>query len=122
MNEKVSFKQQISLTRFLLVNISWAAFKPMNSPIPSNPPPDAPGQNKEFTIIVNARPKTVTEKRLTFDQIVALAFGTPNYDCSVYTITYQKGEDKKPKGSLVPGESVNLKEGMIFDVIRTDKS
>lgn len=84
----------------------------------------APSEEKEkdVTIIVNARPKIVSTKVLSFDQVVELAFGTPNYESSVYTITYQKGEDKKPKGSLVRGETVNVKEGMIFDVIRTDKS
>jgi hypothetical protein len=83
---------------------------------------DAPGQNKEFTIIVNARQKLWNKKEITFDEVVNLAFGTPNYDTSVFTVTYQKGEDKKPKGSLTRGESVHVKDGMIFDVIRTDKS
>jgi hypothetical protein len=83
---------------------------------------DPPGQNKEFTIIVNARQKPWNKKEISFDELVNLAFGTPNYDNSVYTVTYQKGEDKKPKGSLTRGDSVHVKDGMIFDVIRTDKS
>ena len=80
------------------------------------------GHDKEATIFVNGRQKTVTQKELTFDEVVTLAFGPPNYDTSVYTVTYRKGEDKKPKGSLVRGESVKVKDGMFFDVIRTDKS
>ena len=91
--------------------------KPEDRP-PSNPP----GQEKDFTIIVNAREKTVTQRELTFDEIVILAFGPPNSDASAYTITYQKGPDKKEKGTLVQGESVKLKDGMIFNVTRTDKS
>lgn len=83
---------------------------------------DAPGQNKEFTIIVNARQKPWSKKEISFDEVVNLAFGTSNYETSVYTVTYQKGEDKKPKGSITLGDSVHVKEGMIFDVIRTDKS
>lgn len=83
---------------------------------------EAPGQNKAFTIVVNAKQKPWNKKEISFDEVVNLAYGTPNYESSVYTITYQKGEDKKPKGSLTPGESVHVKEGMIFDVIRTDKS
>jgi hypothetical protein len=83
---------------------------------------DAPGQNKEVTIIVNARQKQWSKKEISFDEVVNLAYGTPNYETSVYTVTYQKGEDKKPKGSLTRGESVHVKEGMIFDVLRTDKS
>jgi hypothetical protein len=83
---------------------------------------DAPGQNKEFTIIVNARQKQWAKKEISFNEVVNLAFGAPNYETSVYTVTYQKGEDKKPKGSLTLGDSVHVKEGMIFDVIRTNKS
>ena len=84
-------------------------------------PGDTPEQKKQFTIIVNGKQKTVDQKELTFDQLVALAYGTPNHDTSVYTITYQKGDHKK-EGSLVLGESVHIKDGMIFDVLRTDKS
>jgi hypothetical protein len=83
---------------------------------------EPPGQNKEFTIVVNARQKPWNKKEISFDEVVTLAFGTPNYDTAVYTVTYQKGEDKKPKGSLTLGDSVHVKDGMIFDVIRTDKS
>jgi hypothetical protein len=39
----------------------------------------APGQNKEAKIVVNGREKTVTEKELSFDEVVTLAFGPPDY-------------------------------------------
>lgn len=81
-----------------------------------------PGQEKEFTIIVNARERTVDQRELTFEELVILAFGPPNSENSVYTVTYQKGPDQKPHGSLVAGETVKLKNGMIFNVVRTDKS
>jgi hypothetical protein len=88
----------------------------------SAPASGAHVSDKVYNLIVNARPKTTTQKELSFDDVVTLAFGPPNYETSVYTVTYQKGEDKKPKGTLVRGESVHVKDGMIFDVIRTDKS
>jgi len=87
-----------------------------------HPPATPPGQEKDFSIFVNAREKVVAQRELTFEEIVILAFGPPNGDASVYTVTYQKGPDKKEKGSLVAGESVKLKDGMIFNVVRTDKS
>jgi hypothetical protein len=87
-----------------------------------NPSQNAPAQEKEVTIIVNGREKTLTQKEITFDELVVLAFGPANSDTSVYTITYQKGPEHKEKGSLVQGESVKLKSGMIFNVVRTDKS
>lgn len=80
-------------------------------------------KDKEYTIVVNGREKAVDEKKQSFSDIVALAFGPdaggPNI---IFTVTYRKGEDKQPKGSLVEGETVNVKDGMIFDVTRTDKS
>ncbi len=76
----------------------------------------------EFKIIVNAREKTVTKDRLTFDDVVILAYGPPNYETNVYTITYRHGPESNPQGRLVQGESVKIKNGMIFNVVRTDKS
>ena len=75
---------------------------------------------KEFTIIVNARKKTVTAKELTFEQIVALAFD-PVPANSIFTVTYRGGEHGKD-GILEPGQKVKIKECMIFYVTETGKS
>jgi len=84
---------------------------------------EAQGQTKEVTIIVNARPHLVTAKEMSFDEIVGLAFDSSQKGPQiVFTVTYRKGDDKKPKGSLVEGHTVKIKDGMIFDVTRTDKS
>ncbi len=82
------------------------------------------GPNKEYTIYVNSRPKLVAPKELlTFEEIVALAFGAIDYNLNiVYTVTYRRGDGNKPEGTLVQGESLKPKEGMIFDVTRTDRS
>lgn len=84
---------------------------------------EAPGQNKEFTIIVNAREKTFTGREISFNEVVKLAFGSisdnPNI---VYTITYKRGKGNKPEGTMDEGDTVKVKEGMIFDVTKTDKS
>lgn len=80
--------------------------------------------NQTTTIIVNAQQKTVEDKELSFEALVSLAYNGsppsgPNWE---FTITYQRGHGNKPQGSLVVGESVKVKEGMIFDVYGTDKS
>lgn len=81
------------------------------------------GHDKDFTIIVNAQEKQVTGKELSFEQVVALAFPDgPRGGNRIYTVTYRRGEGKKPEGTLVAGESVKIKEGMIFNVTPTDKS
>jgi len=80
-------------------------------------------RDKEINIIVNARPKTVTKKELSYDEIVALAFDNPPSGENVlFTITYRRGEDNQKEGSVGKGESVRIKEGMIFNVTPTDKS
>lgn len=77
---------------------------------------------KEVTIIVNARPKVVTKKEMTFEEIVALAFDGSEGPNTLFTVTYSKGEDRKPTGTLVAGESVKIKEGMVFNVKPTVRS
>jgi len=84
---------------------------------------DGQGHNKEFTIIVNGRKKVVTAKELSFAEVVALAFDTPPTGQNiVFTVTYRKGDEHKPEGTLVEGEKVKIKDGMIFNVTATDKS
>ena len=81
------------------------------------------GHQKPMVIIVNGRQKTVTSKELSFDEIVALAFDSPpTGDNTIFTITYRRGEGNKPEGTLVKGETVKIKEGMIFDVTATSRS
>jgi Multiubiquitin len=84
---------------------------------------DASQKDKEVVILVNTRPTPYNEKEITFRQVVELAFpGAQFIPQIVYTVSYSKGIDKKPKGSLVDNESVHVKNGMVFDVDRTDNS
>lgn len=78
---------------------------------------------KVTNIIVNGRAKEVTAKELSFAEVVALAFDpVPAGPNILFTVTYRKGEGHKPAGTLVEGETVKVKDGMIFDVTATDKS
>lgn len=79
--------------------------------------------DKSITIIVNGRRKEVTVREISFEQLLNLAFDNnpmpgPNI---VFTVTYSKGEGGK-EGTLLPGQTVKIKEGMVFHVTRTDKS
>lgn len=79
--------------------------------------------HKDSTIIVNGRPREVSAKNLTFTDIVRLAFEDAVFnDVTIYTVTFKRGHGEKPEGTLVEDESVQIKEGMIFNVTRTDKS
>jgi hypothetical protein len=81
------------------------------------------GPPKPYTIYVNGQKKTVHEKRLSFDQIVKLAYPTPpTGDNILFTVSYEDGPPSNPQGAMKEGQSVNLKNGMIFNVTPTDKS
>ncbi len=80
--------------------------------------------DSDTTIIINGQQKITTEKELAFEQVVSLTYdgnppSGPNWE---FTVTYRRGQGDKPEGSLVAGQSVKVKEGMIFNVRATDKS
>lgn len=77
---------------------------------------------KDITIVVNGREKVVAKEEMSFSEVVGLADGLPSGQFIVYTITYRRGHGSKPEGTLVEGESVKVKDGMIFNVTATDKS
>jgi hypothetical protein len=80
-------------------------------------------QEKEITIIVNTREKQVQKGDYSFAQIAALGFDTPPTGANVeFTITFRRGNGDKPEGSLIDGDTIKLKDGMIFNVRATDKS
>lgn len=84
---------------------------------------EAPGQNKELTIVVNGRSKTFVGKKITFTQVVQLAFGdAPGNANTIYTVTYRKGDPSHHEGVMVQGDEIPVKDGMIFNVTPTDKS
>lgn len=81
----------------------------------------APGQNKVHTIIVNTRSKEVAGQKISYTEVVQLAYpdSQPTANTS-YTVSYSKphGED----GVLASGEEVHITEGMAFNVIKTIRS
>jgi hypothetical protein len=77
----------------------------------------------EFVIIVNGREKQWKEEKITFEQVVVLAFGQfENVVNRVYTVTYSRGAEPKPEGTMVRGSIIRVKNKMIFNVSATDKS
>ena len=77
---------------------------------------------KTVTIIVNTREKTVPKGKISFEQVVELAFENPPTGENVaFTVLYRRGHGNH-EGSLVPGKRVEVVEGMIFNVTATDRS
>lgn len=84
---------------------------------------DTKKPDKDIIILVNGQEKIVDKGNISYEEVVSLAFAqyedNPNI---VYTILYFKGNSQKPKGELVKGETVKVRQGMIFNVTRTDRS
>jgi hypothetical protein len=79
--------------------------------------------HRKLSIIVNGRPKEVNQSRLSFVEIIQLAFPDEVFNETIaYTVTFTRGPSSNPEGSLVEGASINLKNGMVFNATATDKS
>jgi hypothetical protein len=79
--------------------------------------------HKEITIIINGTAKVIEKERLTFEEVIALSFDNPPTGDGVqFTVQFSRGHSDKPKGTLVEGQSVQVKEGMEFDVTSTNRS
>lgn len=77
----------------------------------------------EHVILVNARRKTVTGKKISFERVVLLAFPAgPPTPLTVYTVAYSNGPPSNREGRMVSGQSVRIKNEMVFDVTETSRS
>ncbi len=82
---------------------------------------NAPGQNKTYSIIVNGRPRTITEHKLSYIEAVHLVYpGEQPSDTVSFTVTYSNPHGKD--GSLVEGQETTVHDGMILNVHKTDRS
>lgn len=79
------------------------------------------GHKDEFTIHVNGTPEVWEHKKITFEQIVKLAFPNGPFGGDVrYNVSWTLPDGQE--GSLRQGESVDVINEMSFDVRNTDKS
>ena len=82
-----------------------------------------PNRAKPITIIVNGEEKPFVGRKISFSEVVELAFGVepPNPNIC-FTMTFKKAAGKRKQGTLVEGGEVKVKDGTVFNVTRTDKS
>ena len=80
--------------------------------------------DKTRTIVVNTKPHDWTEKEISYAEVVKLAYPDADLgnDRITFTVKYRRGMGNKPEGSLVLGTSTKVKDGMTFDVTKTDRS
>jgi len=75
------------------------------------------------TIIVEGTAHEWHKKKISYDEVVTLE--VPNYAQHpeiTYSVKYTNGPSHHPEGTLVKGESVKVKDGMIFSVSETGQS
>lgn len=77
----------------------------------------------EVAIIIDGTSFEVPKGKVSFEQIVNLAFDNnpPSGPNVVITVTYDRGVGGH-SGSLLPGKEVEVTAGMVFNVKATDKS
>lgn len=77
----------------------------------------------EVTIIVSGTPHQWKKGKITFQQVIELAYGSYNDSLNVaYTVTYEDGPRQNPEGSMIKDSVVFVKNKMIFNATATDKS
>ncbi len=80
-------------------------------------------KEKEFALIVNTREKHWEKDRISYKEVIELAFGNYSDDPNTtYTVDYSRGPKENPEGSLTKGHGVEVKSGMVFNVTETHKS
>ncbi|MEO6228544.1 MAG: multiubiquitin domain-containing protein [Ferruginibacter sp.] len=78
---------------------------------------------KKVTIIVNGTSHEEEKDEVSYKEVVTLAFPDfPQHPERTYSVTYKNGHGNKPEGILSPGESVKVKDRMIFYVKHTGQS
>jgi hypothetical protein len=79
--------------------------------------------DKVVVIIVNGTPKKWDSRKISFKEIIEIAYG--NYidlPTMVYTVAYEDGPKQNPEGSMIKDSVVFVKNKMIFHATATDKS
>jgi hypothetical protein len=75
-----------------------------------------------FIIIVNGREKVWKQRKISFEEVVLLAFPNANYESTAYTVIYSGGTEQNSKGSMVKGDVVFVTNKMNFNVTATNRS
>jgi len=77
-------------------------------------------KQKEFQIFVNTKPRKVPGLRISFEQVLAEAgINTAGQDLNLYDVEWVHGNRA---GTLTPGQSVDLENGMKFDAGKSNRS
>lgn len=80
-------------------------------------------KKKLVTIFVESTPHEWPKGEITYAEVVTLEVPDyPQHPEITYSVKYSRGHGNKPEGTLSPGGTVNVKEGMRFNVSETGQS
>ena len=74
------------------------------------------------TIYVNGTPYDVAKGKISYEGLLELIKAPPLPEGQRYSVQYSKGQSGKPTGTLIEGESVEVKKDMEFDVTPANRS
>jgi multiubiquitin len=79
--------------------------------------------SEKIQIIVNGTPHPWVKKKISFKEVIILAYGVYNDSPTwIYTVGYEDGPKQNPEGSMIKGQEVFVKNEMIFHAKGTDES
>lgn len=73
-------------------------------------------------IFVNGDEHEVEEKKIAYVQVVQLYLGSGGAASNEYLVKYSHGPAKNASGTLVPGQKVDIEDGMRFRIAGTGES
>jgi hypothetical protein len=76
-------------------------------------------KDRRYTIIVNGTQELWTDHRISYRQVVQLAFPGSAPE-ELYTVSYASPQGRD--GMLAPGQETEIKNGMSFNVVKTNRS
>jgi len=80
-------------------------------------------EKKTVTIYVNTDPHEIQHGKLTFQQIVKLAYPDKASDPNIlFKVSYRLGRGHSELKTLAEGDEVDAQEGMIFNVTYENRS
>lgn len=80
---------------------------------------DHDDKKSTFEIAVNGEQHFVPHGHISYEQVVKLAFPSGPFDI-LYTVSHANLHGKD--GTLAPGQQTEVKKGMSFNVIKTNRS
>lgn len=81
---------------------------------------EADARERSFQIFVNSRPRKVAGPKISFVEVLQLSgIDTTGLDLGLYDVEWVHGNRA---GTLTPGQSVDLENGMRFDAGKSNRS